>query len=161
MRPNLIRAHPFKRDAFLLVEPGVLEVVLAHRQLGSLDLEAGGILLGLRRGDHLHVIDLTTPGPGDKRSRTSFKRSQRHHLERALERWRESGCVIDYVGEWHTHPEPQPSPSSLDRSEWRAICAHRSDPMLFLIAGIGEELWAGVGLNSKLLHAPVPSVAEG
>ncbi len=53
--------------------------------------------------------------------------------------WKESGGIITYLGEWHTHPVKTPSPSSTDRYEWSKLCAFYSDPLVFLI--VGTERW--------------------
>lgn len=145
--------HPLISTARLLIDDAVLEVVIGNRQLESTDTESGGILLGLRRDDHLHVTGLTTPYPDDKRSRTSFQRKDKAHQARALLAWRDSGGVVDYIGEWHTHPERQPSPSPIDRREWNSICMFQHKPMVFLIAGTLAHLWLGVGDASDIRQA--------
>jgi integrative and conjugative element protein (TIGR02256 family) len=53
---------------------------------------------------------------------------------------------MDYIGEWHTHPENDPQPSTLDLDEWCKICSRREDPMVFLIQGTLRQ-WVGVGLG--------------
>lgn len=148
--------HPFIPSARLLIDDAVVEVVMGNRQLKSTDTESGGILLGLRREDHLHVTGLTVPCPGDKRSRTSFQRKDKFHQVRALAAWRESGGVMDYIGEWHSHPERHPSPSSIDTREWRSICLFQHKPMVFLIAGTLTQLWLGVGDNGDVRQALLP-----
>ena len=40
-----------------------------------------------------------------------------------------------YLGEWHTHPEPNPRPSSLDITEWKKTANYNEDMLLFLIVG--------------------------
>lgn len=154
MHTDMILGHPHLPQARVLVDDAVVEAVMAHRQLTPEDPEAGGILLGLRRGDHVHVTALTTPKPGDVRHRVGFRRRDKFHQAQALALWHESGGVVDYMGEWHTHPEPEPSPSRLDLSEWRAICAYQHKPMVFLIAGTRTSLWTGVGDTAGIRKAP-------
>jgi integrative and conjugative element protein (TIGR02256 family) len=61
----------------------------------------------------------------------------------------------DYVGEWHTHPEDVPAPSTIDLQEWSIVMKRNpGKPMIFLIVGRKEE-WFGVGLNG-LLKAFIP-----
>lgn len=150
MRDGLIFHHPCRPDSFVLVEWPLLHAVFAWRQNSSDAPEAGGILLGLRRGDHVHVRGLTQPGPDDRRSRTSFHRARAFHQEQALQQWRASGGMTDYLGEWHTHPESAPTPSGTDIAEWRALQRCYPDPLLFLIAGTGEEMWWGLGTGTSL-----------
>ena len=122
--------------SFVHLEPEVLETFNEFVQ-GVRDLEAGGILLGCVRGPHLQIIEATTPSPKDRRSRFSFERDDFHHHSTAMKRWEESNGNIRYIGEWHTHPEDYPSPSSIDLREWRVLAASRIDgrPLLALIVG--------------------------
>lgn len=137
-------------DGFVLIEERVLQVLARHRQLLQGVPESGGILLGYRRGPHLHVTEVTAPLVSDRASRTSFFRSAGPHQRTALARWRESGGIMDYLGEWHTHPEHTPSPSAIDLGGWQRICSKRKTPMLFVIAGTQDRLWIGLGTPNGL-----------
>lgn len=148
--------HPFVPSARLLIDDAVLDLVMGNRQLKNTDAEAGGILLGLRRDDHLHVTGLTTPCPADQRSRMGFQRKDEFHQAKALVAWQESGGVVDYIGEWHSHPERHPSPSSIDIREWKSICLFQRKPMVFLIAGTFAPSWVGVGDNNDIRQALSP-----
>lgn len=136
--------------AMLLIEPRVLVLVGAFRQVHASSPEAGGILMGYRRGIHTHVTEATVPSVRDVQQRFSFFRHATHHQRIALRRWKESGETLDYVGEWHTHPEDKPSPSVVDLKHWREITQPASRPMVFLIVGRSSN-WYGVGLKNELL----------
>lgn len=141
---------PFRPSgAMLLIEPHVLERLTAFKQLEISAPEAGGILMGYRRGPHTHVTEATVPTTRDVQRRFGFFRHATHHQRVALRRWKESGETLDYVGEWHTHPEDDPSPSSIDLTHWRDIAQASSRPMVFLIVGRSSN-WCGVGLRSSL-----------
>lgn len=133
----------------LLVEPHLLERLAAFRQMETSAPEAGGILMGYRRGPHTHVTEATAPTAGDVQRRFGFFRHATHHQRVALCRWKESGETMDYVGEWHTHPDDDPSPSSVDLKHWREIAQASSRPMVFFIIGRSSN-WCGVGLKSDL-----------
>src|SRR5262249_39625720 len=94
--------------ALLLIEPRVLQRIAVFKQLDPAAPEAGGILLGYRRGPHTHVIEATVPTKRDVRRRFAFFRHATYHQRVATKRWRQSGEKVDYVGEWHTHPEDDP-----------------------------------------------------
>ncbi len=116
--------------------------------------ESGGILLGYRRGDHVHVVAATVPGPFDLGTRTSFRRSERGHREHALAIWRNSKEQMDYLGEWHTHPERHPSPWSTDHHAWNELMGQNlMHPLIFLILGTHTSQWVGWGLagNTRAL----------
>jgi integrative and conjugative element protein (TIGR02256 family) len=43
---------------------------------------------------------------------------------------------VNFVGEWHTHPERHPTPSWIDRRSWRRqMGRHKPDPLVFIIVG--------------------------
>ena len=67
-----------------------------------------------------------------------------HHQQVALRHWRASQMTMDYLGEWHTHPESNPSPSLLDMSEWKKICKVQKRPMVFAILGWSGDIWLGL-----------------
>lgn len=146
----MLRALPFgPSGAKLLIEAALLERLAPFRQVAWSAPEAGGILLGYRRGPHTHVTEATTPSQSDVRRRFGFFRHAAHHQRVALRRWKETGQTLDYVGEWHTHPEDDPKPSGIDQRHWLEITAASARPMVFVIVGRTSN-WLGVGLRDRL-----------
>ncbi|MDM8347258.1 Mov34/MPN/PAD-1 family protein [Pseudochrobactrum sp. sp1633] len=93
------------------------ENVIAHfnqnKQLNTDDTEAGGQLFA-KISDGLVSIELATGPRGlDWRSRFFFRPNR--ILER-LEISKLHTRGLHYVGDWHTHPEPIPTPSLIDRT---------------------------------------------
>jgi len=118
--------------------PEVLAVFDQYIQ-GESDTEAGGILLGHVRGIHLEIMEATVPTPKDRRLKYFFERLLHGHQNIAERRWRQSNGLVRYAGEWHTHPENNPTPSSLDVSEWQKLAAARRDGRPLLAAIVGRE----------------------
>lgn len=111
--------------------------------------EAGGVLLGrhIVKSRDIIVDRVTVPMLDDRRSRLRFFRARRQHQEEIDRVWRESDGTCTYLGEWHTHPEPSPEPSFVDRLEWqRKLLFDRfTEPLFFVIVGITEvRAWEGV-----------------
>lgn len=98
------------------IDPKVLEKVAGYRQSNG-EPEAGGILLGIFYPgiNEMLICFATTPGPEDKRSRFGFRRDGYRSTRKAKYLWKASGGVVNYLGEWHTHPEDAPQPSTTDR----------------------------------------------
>jgi len=145
----LIENPLFGPTAGILIEDEVLQVVAKFRQHKVNDPEAGGIFLGYRRGCHIHVVNATAPAPGDSRSRYAFNRQDPVHQAMATRGWLDSNGCLDYVGDWHTHPEPYPTPSSLDLREWRKLCRSHDEAMLFAIFGT-RGWWFGVARRGRI-----------
>lgn len=142
-------ANPISRGSFVLIEPGVLAALHNCRQLLHDDTEAGGTLIGYRRQQHLHVVEFTTPAPVDRRSRCEFERCDPRHARYARMRWRKSRKKLDCLGEWHTHPEDYPHPSSVDMSEWRRVLSKVDHARVFVIVGLRRD-WVGVGHRKRV-----------
>ena len=134
---------------YILLGDDVMAKMNRYRQLADDANEAGGLLLGFRRGPHLEIIDITTPHPKDVSHGTFFYRCDPLHEKYANKMWSKSKKTIDYLGEWHTHPEQTPNPSGLDVSEWKKLTVDHKSSMVFLILGISDN-WLGVGVGKKL-----------
>lgn len=123
-----------------LIELGgdVLHKMREYLQVGRDAPEAGGVLLGVRRGPHLQILELTTPQLRDQRHRTGFLRVGKIHQRIARRLWRRSGNLYGYLGEWHTHPESDPTPSFIDRMGWRMRFLEERKPLVHIIVGTNE-----------------------
>lgn len=124
-------------DQYVYLGAQPLQIFEKYMQEGPDSREAGGILLGYVRGAHLEIIEATEPSRFDRRFKFLFERMPFFHRRLAMKRWRESNGLIRYVGEWHTHPQNQPVPSSIDLQEWQQLAIDRRDgrPLLALIVG--------------------------
>lgn len=142
---RVIASH---KGGYVLIRSQVLSTLNAHAQIGNLP-EAGGILLGSYRGEHLDVVSATTPQVSDLRSRFSFTRNRRGHQKKAKNVWSSSRGTITYIGEWHTHPENSPRPSQTDLVSWSEHLPNR--PMVLIIQGI-EGLYIAVQSTDGTLY---------
>lgn len=123
----------------MVLAPDVLTVFWKHRQRFFWQPESGGILLGRRRGKHLEVLLATEPSPHDKRSTYSFLREATCHDEVAQQAWLKGERQIDYLGEWHTHPQTVPIPSGIDRAEWCKLVFQRPEKTTLLAIVVGTK----------------------
>lgn len=94
----------------LVLSGCVLEIFSEYRQTGT-DPEAGGLLFAEFDLPVIRIVEASRPNPSDKRWRTLFipnRILQRRLIKKCFKKnWH-------FVGEWHTHPEPYPTPSHLD-----------------------------------------------
>jgi integrative and conjugative element protein (TIGR02256 family) len=142
---------PRDRALYVLLAPSVVQRLEAFLSTDSGKLESGGILLGFRRDPHLEVLDSTSPGAKDLRRPYQFVRRCESHQTRATDDWKTSGKTIDYLGEWHTHPEASPMPSGIDRSEMiRRSNEHRSEVLVELIVGT-HSIWLGIARGGRYI----------
>lgn len=119
----------------------------AHVQHTSGAPEAGGVLMGrhLLDSEDLVVDDITIPQLRDRQRRFSFFRSKRHS-DIAREEWAAAKGRLAYLGTWHTHPEQDPTPSVVDKNDWKKAVAKDSfegDRLFFPIIGIERmRVWS-------------------
>jgi integrative and conjugative element protein (TIGR02256 family) len=123
----------------LVFTEGALAKMQAFAQRHWSQPEAGGVLLGrfLLDSTDIAVDDVTAPQPKDRRTRFSFFRSKQHNLV-ARAKWQESRSTAAYLGLWHTHPEPDPNPSGVDRQDWEravALDTFEGNRLFFPIVG--------------------------
>ncbi len=135
---NIFRAS----SGELRVGTEVLDCIQRYRQVERWMPEAGGMLLGRRMesGD-IWIDRATEPSPADKKSRFRFLRAREPAQVAVNAAWKGSRGEVNYLGEWHTHPEPSPTPSRLDICNWKGIIRNavfEGDSLLFLIGGIDE-----------------------
>jgi len=124
------------RRRLVVLSPDVIATLTRYRQRFFWQTEAGGILLGRRRGSHIEVVLATVPTQNDRRSTFRFQREAWGHAQVAAHAWVQTGGTTDYIGEWHTHPQREPVPSSIDREEWHKLAVLRPDvPFVALVVG--------------------------
>jgi len=135
-------------NKILYIRPEALEKMNNYRQISWSDPEAGGILIGrvlVEDGNYI-IDDVSEPMPTDKRSRARFSRKPEGHQEYYNDVWERENGRCFYLGEWHTHPERVPVPSSIDRKDWNRLLniGYETGCLFFIILGIEElKVWYG------------------
>lgn len=124
----------------LVVEPHALNKMLSFRQLRINQDEAGGILIGERRGNNFVVTEVTTPSPIDTSSRYHFVRKGSHHQKHIDSAYERSDGKLNYLGEWHTHPERIASPSRTDFINWKKSLGNHL-PSIVAVVGTYKSWW--------------------
>lgn len=129
-----------------------LEVFASFQQKRASSAEAGGQLFGtFTDGQSVRVSVATGPSRGSLRSRFSF-RPNRAAEKREIESFHKKG--LHYLGDWHSHPEPRPSPSVCDENKMIQIYGasqHDLNCVLMVIVGTStfpEALWVGTVTDS-------------
>ena len=99
--------------------------------------ETGGVLAGFLRQDDVWVLSHPMrPSPRNRANRFWLKRHRGDAQKFVEEVYSETGGLVNYLGEWHTHPEPTPSPSSDDRKMFRDLLRTSRLEIEFLIGVI-------------------------
>lgn len=122
---------------------GATTVLIREMRLAPLGPERGGVLLGRRIGGSVDIIIDLVQGPIDQDSASSlsFTRSNAHQalVDSA---WAASAGTVNYLGDWHTHPQQHPTPSMRDYATWKRLAQEQAAehlPLFFLIVG-GQQV---------------------
>ena len=110
----------------------------AHRQTAPDATEAFGVLIGTTSVDRreIWIEKVTTPMSRDRHTRFSFALCDPGHQRAVCRMFARSGGRSIYLGTWHTHPEPVPTPSGVDRKDWaECLRVNRGRPLAFALVG--------------------------
>ena len=123
-------------DKVLIISDKAYEGLKEQLQ-NSYDNQRGGVIIGKKIKDQeiYEVTHFTHPTEQDVSSRFEFKRSYlsaNHYIKKYYD---ESDGIENYIGEWHTHPEPMPIPCRVDRASMEQVGRNEflSFKSLFLI----------------------------
>lgn len=88
----------------------------------NLKYETGGILLGkFNRKNKLIEISEVYELKTNLFSKILYKRNARKAQKIINKRWKETEGIINYIGEWHTHPNMLAHPSGTDINSLKEI----------------------------------------
>ena len=74
------------------------------------------------------------------RKRCRFYRKDKGHIDFYNRIYNENNEIYAYVGEWHTHPEKYPTPSLIDKNNWKKIWNKKGNGDLFNVIVGTEEI---------------------
>ena len=107
--------------------------------------EYGGILIGKYTNSHKTcVIVDTIESANPKASRFSFERGNLGLSEKLVKYYNRVPSLF-YIGEWHTHPDGLPIPSSTDKQAMKEISENENVKVtspLLLILGMNKTQWS-------------------
>jgi integrative and conjugative element protein (TIGR02256 family) len=118
----------------LVLMPHALQVFTRYRQAKD-EPEAGGLLFAEFNFPLIRIVEVTSPDISDQRWRTLFipnRTLQRKRIRQIF------ALGQHFVGEWHTHPEPNPTPSQFDlksMSDAFRKSSHELNHFLMIIVG--------------------------
>ncbi|NTE35225.1 Mov34/MPN/PAD-1 family protein [Agrobacterium tumefaciens] len=132
------------------IAPDALETMMSHRQNGFFSSEAGGQMFARLSPGKWRIEVATGLRRGDRRGRFHFWPNRKAEQDEINTYFKQG---LDFVGDWHTHPESRPSPSNADyRSVANVVreSTHELPGMLMCIVGREdppEGLWMSFHLR--------------
>jgi len=132
----------------------VAKALHSYKQIRKEQHESGGILLGKIYKDLIVVDTISEPSKVDKSGRYYFERNVCEAQKIIKSAWSQSQGERVYLGEWHTHPENTPTPSSDDKKLIRNMLKEsvmEIDFLIMVIIGIEDNYVAVIQKGKKHL----------
>jgi integrative and conjugative element protein (TIGR02256 family) len=127
-------------------------------------LENGGVLLGWRSGEDRIVVDLRGPGPHALHGRHCFVPDHAWQVAEIKGAFQASRGDLDYLGDWHSHPDGVAEMSDLDSTTLLRIARRVSAPLMLIVAGRGTEwsarCWKGQVVRPLLRQRLVTTMQD-
>lgn len=92
--------------------------------------ETGGVLLGYGTEGEFVIRQLLLGGPNATRRSDSFRPDGRWQEREIALAYAASGRTDRYLGDWHSHPDGDPAPSTKDRRILRLSMANSKSAVL-------------------------------
>ena len=113
--------------------------------------ETGGILLGLFNHDFIEITEAYKL-KSDILSKFHYRRNTKLAQKLVDKRWTETNGVVNYLGEWHTHPEMSSTPSCVDKITLANVLFRLEDKIpgvVILILGKNKEITMMIGKGKE------------
>ena len=134
------------REDWTVIYDSVLLDSLARLREGRLPNETGGVLIGSRDRTRkiLYLVDALSSPPDSEELKTSYIRGTKGLSEKVERIANVTGLNLDYIGEWHSHPDGnsvEPSANDQKLLNWiRSGLQETGEKGLMCIIGEGKEL---------------------
>jgi len=133
--------------AWTLHTDSILMEKVAALRAAKLPSETGGVLIGHFDPDNrvVYVVDALSSPPDSKEWPTVYIRGAAGLRERVEDIHTRTGTMLQYVGEWHSHPDGyscRPSEEDKKAFVWlTGLMQIDGFPAIMLIAGKDERAW--------------------
>lgn len=141
------------------IDTKVMELLKSYTQINGKN-EAGGILLGkYQPKNEYYIITIATePNSGDQAGKLWFNRNYKVAQKIIYEEWENTKGIVNYLGEWHTHPWKNPNPSTTDKKLIKKIILDKSNVwniVFMIIVGLDKTFYIGAfdaENNGKIIY---------
>ena len=143
----------------LIISASVLNHFTKHQQRDRDSFEAGGQLFARFSEQFVTISKVTGPRAADRRTRYSYVPDRREEQKEIDEMHRKG---FSFVGDWHTHAQGVPTPSSSDvRTINEAVAKSQHHLHGFVMVIVGTESFpAGllVSVNTATSHVQLTPI---
>lgn len=112
----------------------------------NLPAETGGVIVGYtdQKAKTVYIVDILGAPPDSRADVTGFTRGAAGLAATLAEIRQRTDGIVDYIGEWHSHPEfTRATPSPADRELLDCLAsklASDGEPALMMIVGRADEI---------------------
>ncbi len=128
---------------------------LKKYQQKTKEFESGGILIGEIYLEESKVIVKQIIVSKKAKRRYSGINIDKKEMQEELDKIRkESNYTMNYIGDWHTHPEQFPTPSCIDKISYKITLKKakiQTNFIVFLIVGNHEDIHQSMWLKTYFI----------
>ena len=130
----------------------VIEILKMHKQKSKEDNESGGVLIGQVKDDDIYILKASIPNKFDKASQNCFKCNKDIAQILINHEFYNGDKRSIYLGEWHTHFEAIPAPSSIDKGMIKEQFKKNklNEPFLILVIQGTEDVYVSLYDGEKI-----------
>lgn len=129
--------YALPEDRVLCFAPRVVARFRMHRQHRLWRKEAGGQLFATMTGSMIEIREATGPRPSDRRSLFGYVPDRAAEQAEIKARY---GRGLHFIGDWHTHRQSLPQPSSTDLHSMQDMFKRSDhDASGFILVVVGTE----------------------
>lgn len=121
------------------VSDDVIRSMVAQARVKA-PLETGGALLGWRDSNELVVTGLIGAGPAALHTSRSFHPDHQWQVSQIESAFNRTAGDLDYLGDWHSHPDGATIMSGEDRRTLIRISATARTPLMLILGLCSEEV---------------------
>ena len=144
----------FLNNYLVIVQDEVIGIWEKYKQTKNYHNESFGALIGSRdeANKTFWIESCTTPRPQDSATRTGFVMRDSFHQHEVETSFHATNGLWGYIGTWHTHPEPDPIPSSIDINDWLECSVRNPDRFLFFFIVGTAQTRAFMKVDNKFIR---------
>jgi len=154
----------FERGHWQVIMDVGLQEKIGKIRRSHLPNETGGVILGYidQKLRNIYVVDVLNAPPDSEADRTGFTRGVKGLESDLDEVRRRTAGIVDYIGEWHSHPAFATAyPSPLDRALIKQLAQTLEidgQPALMIIVGRNGDV--SVSVKEAGAHEPAYGVSS-
>ncbi len=128
-------------------------------------IETGGVLAGFIEGDTYYITHASDAGPNAIETPNKFEKDIEYCQNFLDELYQKYGEKARYIGEWHSHPGSDNTPSTTDLDSLHNIANQKNylidKPIMMIFSATGDPACTAHPAGKRFYSVPLKSISQG